>query len=74
MFGNIIGRGAYFVVEDTRHHCNETVLAAGDTAKGRKGTSLGRVRHLMRSVDQWWEQDRVMTGLTSGEGLIYNVR
>ncbi len=38
-FGNIIGRTAYFQVEDTRHYGNIFAVKVGDTAKSRKGTA-----------------------------------
>ena len=37
-------------------------------------TSLGYVRRLFASVDDEWERDRVVSGLSSGEGLIWQVR
>src|SRR6516225_8939068 len=43
-FGNAIGRGPHYLVEDTRHFANLFVLLAGATAKARKGTSADRVR------------------------------
>ena len=46
----------------------------GETAKGRKGTSRGQVRDLVREVDQEWAEERVLGGLSSGEGLIFAVR
>jgi hypothetical protein len=46
----------------------------GETAKGRKGTSWGPVRGLLEGVDPAWTGERVVGGLSSGEGLIYAVR
>ncbi len=46
----------------------------GETAKGRKGVSWGPVRELMQEVDPGWAENRVVSGLSSGEGLIYAVR
>src|SRR5579864_5025963 len=40
-FGNAVGRGAYFGVEADRHHANLFGVFVGDSAKARKGTSLG---------------------------------
>jgi hypothetical protein len=53
---------------------NEFVCLVGDTAKGRKGTSEGHIRSEFRRVDSPWVQDRILSGLSSGEGLIYAVR
>jgi hypothetical protein len=46
----------------------------GDTSKGRKGMSWGYPRELMRAADERWIDERVLHGLSSGEGLIYAVR
>jgi hypothetical protein len=74
MAGNLVGRQPYFVVEGTSHHANLFAVLVGSTARGRKGTSEGRVRQLLRSVDDKWNLDNVKTGLVSGEGLVWNVR
>jgi hypothetical protein len=72
-FGAAIGRGAWFSVEATRHHPNEFMLLCGDSSKARKGSSWDHVRRLMAAVDPSIEQ-RILTGLSSGEGLIWAVR
>jgi hypothetical protein len=74
MIGNVIGRGPHYRVEGTDHGPNLFVLQVGDTAKSRKGTSADRIRQLFRSVDTDWESKRVHTGLSSGEGVIWEVR
>jgi hypothetical protein len=73
-FGNAAGRGPHFAVESDRHHANEFGVLVGRTSKARKGTSWGRVDGLMRLVEEQWTADRVQTGLSSGEGLIWAVR
>jgi hypothetical protein len=73
-FGNAIGRGAYFRVGADLHHLKLNVGLVGDTSKGRKGMSWGYVRELMRAADERWAEERVLHGLSSGEGLIYAVR
>ncbi len=73
-FGNAIGRQAYMQVGADRHFGNLFCLLIGNTAKARKGTSWGPIRELFRRVDEKWQNDRVCGGLTSGEGLIWNVR
>ena len=72
-FGAAVGRGAYFTVEATRHHPNEFMLLCGDSSKARKGSSWDHVRQLLAAVDPSIEQ-RILTGLSSGEGLIWAVR
>ncbi len=71
--GNLFGRGAYARVEADTHYCNLYGVAAGETSKGRKGTSWGQAKAPLTAVDQSW-QARVKSGLSSGEGLIYQVR
>jgi hypothetical protein len=46
----------------------------GETAKGRKGKSWGRVRQLLQFACPYWKQERVLSGLSSGEGVIWQVR
>ena len=72
-FGATVGRGAFFQVEATRHHPNEFMLLVGDSSRGRKGAAWDHVRRLLATVDPSIEP-RVLTGLSSGEGLIWAVR
>ena len=72
--GNIIGRQAYYQVESDRHHPNLFAAAVGDTSKARKGTSWGRVRDVCYHADPEWVLQRIGSGLSSGEGLIHQVR
>ena len=72
-FGAAVGRGAHFQVEATHHHANEFMLLVGDSSKARKGSSWDHVRRLMADVDASIGQ-RTLTGLSSGEGLIWAVR
>ncbi|MGD0827802.1 MAG: hypothetical protein ABSA09_06910 [Desulfobaccales bacterium] len=72
-FGNLIGKGAYARVEADTHCCNLFGVAVGETAKGRKGTSMGQVKAPLTTVDPDWKS-RVKSGLSSGEGLIFQVR
>jgi hypothetical protein len=74
MFGNIIGRTAHFTVEGDRHHGNEFTVLVGRTSKARKGTSYNRVIRLFQEAEEEWEKERVQSGLSSGEGLIWAVR
>lgn len=71
--GNIIGRGPHFTVEADEHHPNLYVVLVGETSKGRKGSSYGHVERIGKSCDAGWA-DRIESGLTSGEGLIWAVR
>jgi hypothetical protein len=73
-FGNTIGRGAHFTVESDRHHANEFAVLVGRSSKARKGTSWGRINGLFRAAEEQWAAERIQTGLSSGEGLIWAVR
>ncbi|CAN5728893.1 hypothetical protein BH24ACT22_BH24ACT22_12100 [soil metagenome] len=73
-FGNAAGRGAYVQVGADRHHLNLFSALVGETSKARKGMSWGHVQELLHAVDAPWEEERVQSGLSSGEGLIYAVR
>jgi hypothetical protein len=72
--GNAIGRGPYYQVEGDRHCANINAVLVGETSKGRKGTSAGRVRQVMEVADYQWVHERAHSGLSSGEGLIWAVR
>jgi hypothetical protein len=72
--GNVVGRSPYYQVESDRHHANLFGVLVGESAKARKGTSLGRVRSVVKAADETWNGDRIRSGLSSGEGLINEVR
>jgi hypothetical protein len=72
--GNAIGRAPYYQVESDRHHANLFGVLVGESAKGRKGTSMGRIRAVVRVADETWNDQRLKGGLSSGEGLINEVR
>ena len=74
MFGNVIGRGPYFPVEYTKHHTNLNIGQTGKTSKGRKGTGNSTPKHMISQVDSTWGKDCTKSGLSSGEGLIFNIR
>lgn len=72
--GSILGRGAYFAAEADRHYLNLYVAILGLTGRGRKGSSWGQVRRVLRTVDPAWYSQCQESGLSSGEGLVYRVR
>lgn len=51
-----------------------SAYSAGRTSKARKGTSWGQIRQTLAGVESAWADSRVMSGLSSGEGLIWAVR
>jgi hypothetical protein len=71
--GALVGRGAWFQVEATRHHANQYLLLIGDTARARKGSSFDHVTRLLSEADPTFPS-RLTTGLSSGEGLVWTVR
>jgi hypothetical protein len=73
-FGNVIGRSAHFRVEGDVHYLNEFLVLLGKTSKGRKGTSSSQVRRPIESVAGAWCNDRIQSGASSSEGLIWTVR
>jgi hypothetical protein len=73
-FGNVVGRMPHYRIEADDHHANIFAVLVGQSAKARKGTSSGRARSVMQTADERWEEDRTKSGLSSGEGLISEVR
>jgi hypothetical protein len=73
-YGNMIGRGAYFIVEGDTHYCKIWPVITGESGKGRKGTAQGRVNRLLQIVDAHWFYNCQAQGLSSGEGVVNSVR
>ena len=73
-FGNIIGRNSYYEVEATRHYANFFIVGVGESSRGRKGTSWNIIKRMLSEIDSDWALTNIKSGLSSGEGLIYNVR
>jgi hypothetical protein len=72
--GNIIGNCPYYQVEGSRHRANLFSVLVGQSSKARKGTSWDRISEIVRVADERWYSERVKSGLSSGEGLINEVR
>lgn len=72
--GNCIGRGPHYLVEGDQHGPQLFVVLVGETARGRKGTSWSRIRQIMEMVGDEWAKDRIVSGLSSAEGLLHAVR
>ena len=73
-FGSLVGRGAYYQVEATRHHLHEFAVLVGASSKLRKGTSLDQVMRVMRRVAPDWAEQRRASGLAFGEGIVWRLR
>jgi hypothetical protein len=72
--GNLIGGSPYALVENTPHRCNEFALIVGGTSSGRKGQAWSTPRMLLERTDPDWSAKCTIHGLSSGEGLIHQVR
>jgi hypothetical protein len=73
MFGSAVGRSAHAAVGATRHFANEFAILVGKTSKARKGTAYDEALRLCTLADLAWSE-RVVGGLSSGEGIINAVR
>ena len=73
-FGNAVGRGPHYQIEQDRHFANLFTVLVGQTSKSRKGTSAGRIRAIFNIADPDWARDRILGGMSSGEGVISAVR
>ncbi|HEV2640777.1 MAG TPA: DUF3987 domain-containing protein [Actinocrinis sp.] len=69
-FGVMTGPGPFSQISDDRHPALLWPLILGHTGIGRKGTSLGVVRRLVKTADPEFYRDQITSGLSSGEGLI----
>ncbi|MGA7414144.1 MAG: hypothetical protein WBW33_26970 [Bryobacteraceae bacterium] len=72
--GSLFGRGPHARVGGESHHTNENAICVGKTSSARKGTAKSDTFKLLSSIDPAWTENRVMSGLSSGEGLIWAVR
>lgn len=73
-FGAAAGRNLHYAVEATRHHLNEFAILVGPSGKGRKGSAWDHVEALVGELDGQFARRCIQSGLSSGEGLIYEVR
>lgn len=73
-FGNACGPRPHMILGRRRHGTVLYALVVGRTAKARKGTAWAAVEEVIERAERSWHSERVMFGLSSGEGLIFNVR
>lgn len=73
-FGSVAGISACAMVGRDEHPGRLFVVQVGASAKGRKGTGWSPIKHLFSLVDHDWASERIKGGLSTGEGLIFNVR
>ncbi|HXN20162.1 MAG TPA: bifunctional DNA primase/polymerase [Candidatus Binatus sp.] len=70
--GVFFGREAWAVADAKKHYPVEFALITGATGSGRKGTATNRVLEVFERVDPFFDR-RILSGLSSGEGLIKGV-
>lgn len=68
--GAAIGAGPFALADGAQHPARLHAVVVGDSSKARKGTSLRRTRPLLEAADPRWAAERILSGLSSGEGLI----
>jgi hypothetical protein len=73
-FGNAVGPGLSVLADGHHHHANEFGVTVGDTSRARKGTAWRRVRPILAHADVGWADNKITGGLSSGEGLIWEIR
>jgi hypothetical protein len=73
MAGNALGRNP-FVTAGGKTFPNEFVVLVGDSARGRKGTSLAITKGLLELATSGWAIERMFDGIQSGESVVSAVR
>jgi hypothetical protein len=73
-FGCVIGGAPHFEVEGAEQPARLNVVVVGETGRGRKRTAWNLVAKLLRELDPDFARSNVKSGLSSGEGLIWQVR
>jgi hypothetical protein len=73
-FGNAAGRLVHCVVGQRWHSGNLYAVLVGRTSQGGKGEAWGWVDALLKGACPEWYTESVVTGLSSGEGLITAVQ
>ena len=72
--GNVIGTGPYIVGDGAVHTARLWAVLLGETARARKGTAWVRAREPFALAEPGWSATRIVGGLSSGEGLVHQVR
>jgi hypothetical protein len=71
--GVLFGREAWTEADGRRHYPVEFLMLVGQTGAGRKGTASARTLPIMDRVEEGFSAQRVISGLSSGEGLIKGI-
>jgi hypothetical protein len=69
-FGSSVGSCPHVRADGADHPGRLYAVIVGRSSRSRKGTSWRHCRNLMRHADPDWWSSRVLSGLSSGEGLI----
>jgi phenylpyruvate tautomerase PptA (4-oxalocrotonate tautomerase family) len=72
--GNAVGSRPHWRVSGRDHGLRLNTVLVGETSKGRKGTARGSINPILRVAAPQWVENRIASGLSSGEGLIWGVR
>jgi hypothetical protein len=72
--GAMIGRGPHMVAGFAKHPPSIWALVAGGTSLGAKGTADATARTFLAKADPEFASGRVLPALSTGEGLIHQVR
>ncbi len=73
-FGVAADRRAHWPIEASRHYANEFAVLVGSSGKGRKGSAWGHVEAIVTNADSAFASDGLVSGLSSGEGLIARIQ
>jgi hypothetical protein len=73
-FGSVIGAKPHWQIEASTHRCNLFLCLVGPTGVARKGTSWDVARWIVGQCDPEWANQPILSGITSGEGLILQIK
>ena len=68
--GSAIGAGPHVYLSGTRHGVNLSACLVGPTSSGRKGETITVSLVPLKQADPDWHQERIHSGLGSGEAVI----
>jgi hypothetical protein len=69
-FGNAVGSGPHARADGADHPARISPIVVGASSKARKGTAWRNVRRILAAAEPDWADFRILSGLSSGEGLI----
>ncbi|MGL5097558.1 MAG: hypothetical protein ACRDD1_18365, partial [Planctomycetia bacterium] len=73
-FGSLVGSDPYFPVGPERHPARLFAVVVGATGVGRKGTAWSAARLVLHEADPDWSGRRCKSGLSTGEGVVHDLR